>query len=221
MFSYTFELKKQLFNIACMCFLPVQADTCVSERQPGRISSHVCLSGLWRVTDTAHQLDKAGIIQAVNGEPAGPHQDNLQRHVHMWQLCQCSHNANDRMLSTSCGMHAEAAHHFSAQANDWGFTAFANQQDIFAPNAGFLVNDTLRMNVVVRVERPEDLYYDSKKSTGYVGLKNQGATCYMNSLLQTLYNINYFRQVYLMFTPPALRHELVCMLLPSCCCHSS
>ena len=29
----------------------------------------------------------------------------------------------------------------------------------------------------------------------YVGLKNQGATCYMNSLLQTLYNINLFRQV--------------------------
>ncbi len=93
-------------------------------------------------------------------------------------------------------IHAEAAHQFSAQANDWGFTAFANHQEVFAQNAGFLVNDTLRMNVVVRVERPEDLYYDSKKSTGYVGLKNQGATCYMNSLLQTLYNINYFRQVH-------------------------
>lgn len=117
-------------------------------------------------------------------------------------------------------MHAEAAHQFSAQANDWGFTTFANQQDILAPNAGFLVNDTLRMNVVVRVERPEDLYYDSKKSTGYVGLKNQGATCYMNSLLQTLYNINYFRQVYLMFIPHAIRHEFVCMLLHSCYCQS-
>ena len=49
--------------------------------------------------------------------------------------------------------------------------------------------------MVVRVERQEDYNYDSKKVTGYVGLKNQGATCYMNSLLQTLYNINYFRQV--------------------------
>ncbi|KAK8645429.1 hypothetical protein V6N13_119259 [Hibiscus sabdariffa] len=36
--------------------------------------------------------------------------------------------------------------------------------------------------------------YDSKKETGYVGLKNQGATCYMNSLLQTLYHIPYFRK---------------------------
>ena len=37
--------------------------------------------------------------------------------------------------------------------------------------------------------------YDSKKETGYIGFKNQGATCYMNSLLQTLYHIPYFRKV--------------------------
>lgn len=36
--------------------------------------------------------------------------------------------------------------------------------------------------------------YDSKKTTGYVGLKNQGATCYMNSLFQSLYCTNYFRK---------------------------
>lgn len=29
--------------------------------------------------------------------------------------------------------------------------------------------------------------------TGYVGLYNQGATCYMNSLFQSLYFTNYFR----------------------------
>lgn len=30
--------------------------------------------------------------------------------------------------------------------------------------------------------------------TGYVGMKNQGATCYMNSLFQSLYCTNYFRK---------------------------
>ena len=37
--------------------------------------------------------------------------------------------------------------------------------------------------------------YNSKKETGLVGLKNQGATCYLNSLLQSLYFTNAFRKV--------------------------
>ncbi|OTN66259.1 putative Ubiquitin carboxyl-terminal hydrolase [Plasmodium knowlesi] len=39
-----------------------------------------------------------------------------------------------------------------------------------------------------------DINYDSKSRTGFVGLQNHGATCYMNALLQLLYHINIFRK---------------------------
>jgi ubiquitin C-terminal hydrolase len=69
-------------------------------------------------------------------------------------------------------------------------------QELYDPMRGFLVNDTLVLEADVNVRKVVDYWaYDSKKETGFVGLKNQGATCYMNSLLQTLYHLAYFRKV--------------------------
>lgn len=48
---------------------------------------------------------------------------------------------------------------------------------------------------VCDVQRNERYAYDSRKETGQVGLKNQGATCYMNSLMQYLYHLPYLRKV--------------------------
>lgn len=68
--------------------------------------------------------------------------------------------------------------------------------DLYDPNKGFLLNDTCIIEADVAVRKVTDFWtYDSKKETGYVGLKNQGATCYMNSLLQFLFHIPYFRKV--------------------------
>ncbi|KAG8488661.1 hypothetical protein CXB51_016728 [Gossypium anomalum] len=89
----------------------------------------------------------------------------------------------------------DTQHQFNARESDWGFTSFMPLGELYDPCRGYLVNDTLIVEAEVVVRRIVDYWtYDSKKETGYVGLKNQGATCYMNSLLQTLYHIPYFRK---------------------------
>ncbi|KAI3893575.1 hypothetical protein MKW92_052245 [Papaver armeniacum] len=67
--------------------------------------------------------------------------------------------------------------------------------DFYDPGRGCLVDDTCIVEAEVDVRKVMDYWtYDSRKETGYVGLKNQGATCCMNSFLQTLYHIPYFRK---------------------------
>uniref|UniRef100_A0A453K4A5 ubiquitinyl hydrolase 1 n=1 Tax=Aegilops tauschii subsp. strangulata TaxID=200361 RepID=A0A453K4A5_AEGTS len=89
----------------------------------------------------------------------------------------------------------DTQHQFNARESDWGFTSFMPLSELYDPSRGYLVNDTVVVEAEVAVRKMIDYWtYDSKKETGYVGLKNQGATCYMNSLLQTLYHIPYFRK---------------------------
>jgi hypothetical protein len=43
--------------------------------------------------------------------------------------------------------------------------------------------------------REKRLYsFDSRAATGHVGIKNQGATCYLNSLMQALYHTAFLRE---------------------------
>ncbi|XP_047067623.1 ubiquitin C-terminal hydrolase 12-like isoform X3 [Lolium rigidum] len=89
----------------------------------------------------------------------------------------------------------DTQHQFNARESDWGFTSFMPLSELYDPSRGYIVNDTVVVEAEVAVRKMVDYWtYDSKKETGYVGLKNQGATCYMNSLLQTLYHIPYFRK---------------------------
>jgi len=103
--------------------------------------------------------------------------------------------------------HHTAHHRFTAEEGDWGFTRFVELRELFSANwkesgRPLLENEEANMTAYVRIVEDETgvlwhnfTNYDSKKETGYVGLKNQGATCYLNSLIQSLYFTNAFRKV--------------------------
>ncbi|POG66834.1 ubiquitin carboxyl-terminal hydrolase 5 [Rhizophagus irregularis DAOM 181602=DAOM 197198] len=98
-----------------------------------------------------------------------------------------------------------AHHRFTAEESDWGFTRFYDLRKLLTPcenrTLALIENDSTNITVFVRVLKdPTGVLwhnfnnYDSKKETGYVGLKTQGATGYINSLLQSLYCTTYFRK---------------------------
>ncbi|KAA8574255.1 hypothetical protein MFRU_001g00100 [Monilinia fructicola] len=113
-------------------------------------------------------------------------------------------NKNDPTIYT----YHTAHHRFTPDEGDWGFTRFHDCRKLFNltwpgsnPPRMLVEGGEANMTAYVRVVEDETgvlwhnfLKYDSKKETGYVGLKNQGATCYLNSLIQSLYFTNAFRK---------------------------
>ncbi|KAF5402852.1 Ubiquitin carboxyl-terminal hydrolase 7 [Paragonimus heterotremus] len=94
-------------------------------------------------------------------------------------------------------------HTFTHKENDWGFQSFISYEELFNPERGFIspTDDSILLQARVKADAPHGADWDSKRHTGFVGLKNQGATCYLNSLLQALYCTNKLRRaVFLMPT---------------------
>lgn len=124
-------------------------------------------------------------------------------------------NPNDPTIFS----HHTAHHRFTKEEGDWGFTRFVELRRLWSipwenSRRPLVENEEANMTAYVRVVKDETgvLWhnfhnYDSKTETGYVGLKNQGATCYLNSLIQSLYFTNAFRKVRSLAPPTSLANN--------------
>ncbi|XP_028946222.1 ubiquitin C-terminal hydrolase 13-like isoform X4 [Malus domestica] len=112
-----------------------------------------------------------------------------------WSRCAQFGLAVVNQIHPKYSIRKDTQHQFNAREGDWGYTSFMLLGDLYDQSRGYLVNDTVVVEAEISVCKVLDYgSYDSKKETGYVGLKNQGANGYMNSLLRTWYHIPYFRK---------------------------
>lgn len=117
-----------------------------------------------------------------------------------------------------CHIPSGSFHRFNKNDTDWGFSTFIdlgqlNSTRRFNNGHAILENNTLNVTAYVRIIDDSStgvlwhsfMDYDSKASTGYVGLSNQGATCYLNSLLQSYFTTKIFRK--LVYQIPTENHK--------------
>jgi ubiquitin carboxyl-terminal hydrolase 7 len=67
----------------------------------------------------------------------------------------------------------EISHIFHSKENDWGYSNFVDWSALTDPNKAFIKNDSITLEVEVKADAPHGVAWDSKKHTGFVGLKNQ------------------------------------------------
>ncbi|KAI9269716.1 cysteine proteinase [Helicostylum pulchrum] len=93
-------------------------------------------------------------------------------------------------------------HRFNTYEPNLGFPDYENLESLLTGDTAIVVEDSVNIICIVRLVHDATgilwhkfIGYDSKQTTGHVGLYNQGATCYMNSLFQSLFFTNLYRKV--------------------------
>lgn len=163
-----------------------------SQGHETRLSPPEYVRGLpWKIMaiprDTRERRKALGFFLQCNADAEAP--DNRS-----WN---CSAHATLRIISQKDGVpnsEKKINHTFYAKENDWGFSQFIHLDQLLEAESGLIKDDAVILEVSVSADAPHGVQWDSKKHTGYIGLKNQGATCYMNSLLQTLFFTNKLRK---------------------------
>lgn len=100
---------------------------------------------------------------------------------------------------------------WNESSTSWGFPQFYERKKLFNPDNGFVVDGKVTFRAIIVGVTGLSLTwghfskYSSRLATGFIGLQNQGATCYMNSVLQTLFHTNALRRA--VFQMPTERDD--------------
>uniref|UniRef100_A0A915JE36 Ubiquitin carboxyl-terminal hydrolase 7 n=1 Tax=Romanomermis culicivorax TaxID=13658 RepID=A0A915JE36_ROMCU len=128
-------------------------------------------------------------------------QCNVDSNSSLWWCCAHATLRIKSQKDSVADIERKINHIFHQKENDWGYSCFQTSDMICDVEKGFIKNDTVIFEVTLCADAPHGVRWNSKKHTGYIGLKNQGATSYMNSLLQTLFFTNKLRRAVYQMPP--------------------